>query len=1077
MTDTLHSLLSGTEVHARGLRWEIVGMLQQGEQTLVRLRGIEGAMLGRELDLLYPLEHIEPIQHELSPDRAAPLQNWLVYHQAFLLEQALGSNAMLSVQAGRLRVEPYQLVPVLRAIRMSRPRLMLADGVGLGKTIQAGLILTELIARRLAHRILVISPAGPLMEQWRMEMRERFGLRLHVIDRASLEEIRRSTELGSNPFDHVPVGIVSIDFLKQDRILDLLDRATYDVVIIDEAHHCSETGSVLEREYSQRRKLAVITARNCDSLLLLTATPHDGNDRSFASLCELLDPSLVDGKGMLRGERYRRNVVRRLKRHILVTDPKTGETKSLFPDRIVTPMPVVADPEKHTSFVEMQRKLLDLIAPELRRAFRSRKYSDVLGWIALLKRSVSSAHACGQTLDVVATRYQALLNVTAERQEERRQRITALKEYEKRLRRFGTVTADEESERTVLEAEEIAQQLASLHREKRSDSSAQSKVAHVVDHLDELVELAMQAKLGDPKIDALVETIGSIREKEPQANVLVYTEYVDSQTAIVDGLKFHGLTGIITMNGDDDEKTRSLVTDRFRSNDGLILVSTDSASEGLNMHHRCHHLVHFELPFNPNRLEQRNGRIDRYGQTKEPHVRYLYLRGTFEERILLRLIAKYEKQRARLTFVPNTLGIETDVDVSTEKLLKGLLNEDAKLFEDQVPLFDLVQGNEDEGADEATMELLQEIDRSLSGFNQVAKTLSWLGEAGLNAESSLMDEADQARQTGDNSVEVSLADFVCDAVRLDGGRVTGKTDDDVFLLHLPPQWLYGLDDIAGYESSEKIVRLTNRIDITTDDKGRSVGFIGRAHPLVRRALDRVRNLSFGGDAVRGQDQRVSVVKADVPESQILFTFLGRVSSKIGREYERVLGVRISQSGASEFLRTPDRWMNLTDISKAIRTTSIWEKQFKSWANGLEGKAREDAIAGFESIATEFMEDRKKELVQDRENLGSWIKNRADEITGSVINQIEQTDIFKSVPENGGTKNVSPSWRSLEDPVERLAAFHADRSKSPAVRSEADGVVRLYKQRMKDLTDRSKFSDPEIIPLGMLMIVPEDSHGS
>ena len=292
-------LLPGTEVQARGLRWEIVFSQQLGPETLYRLRGLENAVRGREMDLLHPFEAIQPIIRDLQPERAAPLRNWLVYHQAFLLEQALGADALLAVQPGRLRMEPYQLVPVLRALRMSRPRLLLADGVGLGKTIQAGLILTELMARRIAHRILVVSPSGPLLEQWKTEMRERFGLRLDHIDRARLEEVRRQTELGSNPFDAIPIAIASIDFLKQETVLDLLERSSYDVIVVDEAHHCMDPGAQGEREDSQRRKLAELLARQSDALLLLTATPHDGYDRSFASLCELLDPSLVDGEGNL----------------------------------------------------------------------------------------------------------------------------------------------------------------------------------------------------------------------------------------------------------------------------------------------------------------------------------------------------------------------------------------------------------------------------------------------------------------------------------------------------------------------------------------------------------------------------------------------------------------------------------------------------------------------------------------------------------------------------------------------------------------------------------------------------------
>lgn len=180
---------------------------------------------------------------EFRPERAAPLANWLVYHQAFVLDQALGPDGFAAMQAGRLKIEPYQLVPVLRAIRMSRVRLMLADGVGLGKTIQTGLVLTELIARRLAHRILVVTPSGPLLEQWMLEMSLRFGLRMEQIDAAKLNEVRRATELGANPFDSIPLGIASIDFLKQERILELLERASYDVVVIDEAHHCMDLGT------------------------------------------------------------------------------------------------------------------------------------------------------------------------------------------------------------------------------------------------------------------------------------------------------------------------------------------------------------------------------------------------------------------------------------------------------------------------------------------------------------------------------------------------------------------------------------------------------------------------------------------------------------------------------------------------------------------------------------------------------------------------------------------------------------------------------------------------------------------
>ena len=628
-------------------------------------------------------------------------------------------------------------------------------------------MLTELIARRLAHRILIVSPAGPLLEQWKLEMLERFGLRMEVIDRAKLEEVRRSTELGSNPFDSIPLGLVSVDFLKQEKTLDQLDRANYDVVVIDEAHHCAETGSQQNLEDSQRRRLAEVLARRSDSLLLLTATPHDGYDRSFASLCELLDPSLVDGRGLLRGEKYRNHVVRRLKKHI--TDPATGLCR--FKDRIVEPAPVSPDPKRHAAFISLQRSLLDLIAPELRKAFRASVMRTCSRILPCLKRSVSTVAALKSTLAVVAERFQHLLTDIAEVQESRRQRIRTLRDYQRKIDRFGVLSADEEQERSMLEAEELAQQLVSLQRETRSASGQQKKMSDVVDKLDELIDLADSALDHDPKIEYLLAIIREIRQKEP-----LRTSSSTPSMSIVSRLlpdrsrPAPDLGTILTMSGLDGEKVRAKVTDQFRNQDNLILISTDSAAEGLNLHQRCHQLIHLELPFNPNRLEQRNGRIDRYGQTQNPDVRYLYLRGTFEDRILLRLIAKYERMRARLTFVPNTLGITTATDAAQERLLKGVMDDDAKLFKDEGPQFDLV-GEEVPASDEATRELLEEIDRSLKGFEQAAKTNAWLGDAGLNAEESLIKEASEAESRGKRAESVDLSSFVSSAVLLDGGEL------------------------------------------------------------------------------------------------------------------------------------------------------------------------------------------------------------------------------------------------------------------------------------------------------------------
>jgi ERCC4-related helicase len=1056
-------ILPGTEVSARGLRWELVYTQNLGPQTLHRLRGIEGQLAGREIDLLEPFEEITPIARDLRPEQPAPLPNWLAYHRAFLLEQAFGMDAISAVQPGRLRIEPYQLVPVLRAIRMTRVRMMLADGVGLGKTVQTGLLLTELIARRIAHRILIIAPSGPLLTQWETEMAQRFGLRFQTINRESLEQVRRGTELGSIPFDHIPLGLASMAFLRQERVLQDLERSSYDVIVIDEAHHCMEVGGD-DRDTTLQRKLAEVVARRSDTLILATATPHDGNDRSFASLCELLDPSLVDGAGRLRGDRYRQHVVRRLKKHVL---DERGNPR--FKERDVKPCPVYAKQADHPIFIQLHQQLLALLAPELRKAMRSRRYNDVLSFIALLKRSVSSVAACKTTLEAVRDRFRSIQSQTEETQESKRQRLRTLRDLNRKIEQFGTVSAEEEAEQQTLEVEDLAQQFIALQREVSSDRRHLSRYSQMADAIDELIQLAETAAHQDPKLSTVVAQVTAIRAAEPRANVLIYTEYVDSQAALVKALKAANVGEVLTMNGTDDDATRGKVTDRFRGHDNIVLVSTDAAAEGLNLHQRCHHLLHLELPFNPNRLEQRNGRIDRFGQEYTPTVRYLFLCGTFEQRILLRLIAKYERQRRLLTFVPNTLGVTASSDVTGERLLAGLVEEEATMFRREEPELDLTAGEENDGADTATRELLEEIDRSLKGFERAATANAWLGADGLNAEASLFAEADQARARGASLNHVDISGFVRDAVLLEGGQLR-NTSSDIVELVLPPTWVTGLKGTPGFDTETRTLRLTQNLYVTHDAQEREVGFLGRAHPVVRRALDRVRHLALGGNA-NSVDQRVSAVAADVEAPALLFTFLGRIQSRAGREFERVFAVLVPPNAAPQLLADSEQWLRFADQANAINTRDVWKNHFASWAAGTETGAATAATREFQPIANDFLHRRRAELRRERDRLNEWFESRVREIIADRGQLAVQTDFLA----RGATSApASASWARQPAPLEQLAGFASDNLQPVALRHEAQTVLALYKKRRDDIDARDALREPVITTLGMLMLLPRAS---
>lgn len=1082
---TLATLLPGTEVEARGLRWEVVRTQQLGAQTSLVLRGLEGALAGQEFEVLSPFESVRPLSRELDPTKAAPLPRWLVYHEAFLLEQAFGADSLLAVDPGRVTLEPYQLVPVMRALRQSRVRLLLADGVGLGKTVEAGLILVELIARRVAHRILIVSPPGPLLDQWRTELREKFGLRFEEVDDATIKEVRRTHELGANPFDHLPLALASIDYLKQDKVREDLERAVYDIVVVDEAHHCFDHGASGERDDTQRRRLAEVLAASSDALLLLTATPHDGDDRSFASLCELLDPSLVDGRGVLRGDRYEAHVVRRLRDHI--RDPLTGQPR--FPQREVLRRQVRFD--DRPKFAALQKRLLGFALTRIRSALARKRFDEALSFFTLLKRGASTAAATAKTLGVIQERLERFLTEAEEADSERKERIRSLRELRRTAGRVGASTADAEGVFESLLLDDVARQLAEDEKERRRATTATKREAATVAELAELRTLAEAALEDDPKLARLAAEIAAIRAAEPDANVLVFTEYVDSQTAAVRALKVAKIDGLLTLRGDDDAKARAETLKRFTTESGLILVSTDTAAEGLNLQRRCHHLIHLELPFNPNRLEQRSGRIDRYGQKLAPCVRYLYLAGTFEERLLIKLVSKWERQRSRLKYVPNTLGISLVAERTDERLLSGLMEDEASLFKAEEPVRDLSADEIETASVAGYRDLMNEMEGVLGRFDSAAKSHQWLSEKGLNADATLVAEAGAAVDRGRRALDVDLLRFVENAVVFGGGtaqRPRGKSKDGHVLAVKPPaSWGSDLAELAGEDG---FIRLTGHGTMPEIDDGIAeppedsvVQFLGRAHPLVRRALDRVRTVSYGGAAGAVEDPRVSAVAAAVPRPEMLFTFAGRVTSAKGREWERLLAVRVREGRAEAAATEPATWFALADRSKAIRTADVWKTHFPADDLGkVTAEARSQALSAFAPLAASFSADRRRALEAERRHLDAWLKARTKELTADVDpSAAERTgDLFVAdalaAPRSVPNSRSSPAWRNEEDAFARLCGFAADPAVRASLRHEAEVAVKLFKRRSADLEARLALRPAEVQLIGLLMLIPESARG-
>jgi superfamily II DNA or RNA helicase len=1057
----------GGRVSARGLPWDLIEIQQAGAQQRLRLRCAAGDMRGLEWDILYPNEPVEILSATLRPEAPGPLASWRLHHIACLLEQVPGPDDMLAAEPGRVTIEPYQLVPLMRALEMPRPRLLLADGVGLGKTIQAGLIATELIARRRAHRILVVSPAGPLLMQWDHELRQRFGLRfMPITDVATLQRERRRIELGGNPFDSIALGLISLDFAKQERVLEDLERSSWDLAIIDEAHHCIGGAAGTDRDDTLRRRLAEVVARRSDGLLLLTATPHDGYDAHFASLIELLDPSLVDGRGGLAGLAYRRHVVRRLKSH--VRDPATGEP--LFRERRVTPVRIESRSGSTAQVQAFHTALAALVAPRLRRAKRRDDYADALAFIGLLKRSVSTVGACVNTLKVVAERYRLLRANGNDAEALRKERARALRAYRRRRLRFGMLDVATENSAALLETEDMAADLCSFGaadlaaRLRQTNRRSRHDADVTADALDELIRLGAAAEQYDPKLNAMLDEVRLIRVAHPATNILIYTEYADSQVAAVQALRHAtGIAGeVLAISGADPEPERTRIAERCAEHDGAILVSTDSMAEGLNLHQRCFHLIHLDLPYNPNRLEQRNGRIDRYGQLHDPEIRYLYLAGTFEERLLLRLIAKHEKARACLAVMPDTLGVTADEAAWSKGLVAGFAEDQAALFEEDPPAIRTLDQVAEAGNAAAFRDLLHEIDRAFAGHERHSVRHGWLVEQGLNADLGQSVTAAAARQRSDASIgHIDLADFVAAAIASE----TGVAADGPDRLRLAADWTAGLDDLPGYDAHTQTLRVTRDRNRLRDAQGESLAFLGRAHPLVRRAISRVRRNDII-EPTGTHDCRVSAARADrdAPPA-VLLSFSIEIASARRVELQRIIVVLLPQSGPPVELADPELWLRLAAADRTIPTEGLWERRFASWLPKRQPHAEKVAARVMHRVAAEFAKTQGDRAEREAADLQRWLRLRADDICGAHVPRT--ADLFGFAP-------VLPDWKSLAAPLDRLAAFAADANNPPAARREANSAVTLFQRRGEERQNRVALSAPRLRPMGMLLLVPDGS---
>jgi superfamily II DNA or RNA helicase len=576
------------------------------------------------------LGEIEPAAaDQLHPDHEAVSAEWFdLRSQALELQIAHEQGQLLSISNSLVRLEPYQLACVNWVMQKLRQRALIADDVGLGKTIEAGLILKELTARNRADRVLFVVPAH-LQKKWIRDMDRFFDISLIPGDRQWVEGERRRLGEATNIWDQDQQRMIaSMAFLRQDEFQDELEDAFWDVVIVDEAHKAAKRGE----SPSKTSKMAERVAENSDSLLLLSATPHDGKGEAFRSLVEYFDPFLVAENQELSKEAVDRVMIRRGKQTIY---DENGER--IFPNRDVKTIQLERTHEER----QFYQAVTEYVQNVYNRSEQLNQPAVGFAMALMQKRLVSSIGAIKATLS------RRLANLVDEQSTE-----TSLSEE---------ATAYLEGEDLEEEDKERAEQeLAGL-----TVAESDAQLEEEIETLRDLVSLAEGIPV-DSKAQKLRRYIQQLLEEQPNEKVLLFTEYRDSLDYILDLVKDEPWADeILVIHGDVDKEDRARIEDEFNYGQSRLLFATDAASEGIDLQENCHILLNLELPWVPTTLEQRIGRLHRYGQDKEVKVWNFTFEGTREGEIFETLQNKVENIRGKLGNTADVLGMLDHIDIDS----------------------------------------------------------------------------------------------------------------------------------------------------------------------------------------------------------------------------------------------------------------------------------------------------------------------------------------------------------------------------------------------------------------------------
>lgn len=779
------------------------------------------------------LGSLEPPSREAIGSLAA--QDLLL--RAYRLGMLHGTAPLMSLQRSRVIPKNYQLVPVVMALEMQeRVRLLIADDVGLGKTIEAGLIITELMARNQASRILIVVPAA-LREQWREALDYFFHIPARIISSRHRREMERELPAGTGPWEQFPVLIASIDYLKQPYVKNQMLEQAWDMVLFDEAHlaakphetSASQSVSTARWELAQ----AIAHSPRVRHLLLLTATPHNGYTDAFASLLSLLDEGIVSGPSH-EPKIHRPSAVQHVcQRRRQDVEEWFGEdaARNPFPRRDHEEIVIPPTGFEQNAIDAVEAYGNQIIASAERGSVQARTLAN---WtvLHLHKRALSSPESLRCSL---------------------RNRKKSLQQRLKEQLGSELSISEDEARANVLDAdtgERLDDEEAARRTERASfgDPEATRKELKLLETAIQSADKVTPSR--DSKLRELLRSVLLNRLAE-DPKVIIFTRYVDTLTYLAEQIeknKRYADVEVLTIDGSLNERQRRQEFQKFESATKAILIATDAISEGINLQHAASQVIHYELPWNPNRLEQRNGRVDRFGQRKPVvYIRTLVMDETLDASIMHVLVCKAAEIRQQYGFSPPYFGEETSI-------LELLEQHNVAIGPKQLGLFDAPQPKAAAPSnDPFSTERLDQI-----------KHESFYGQTHI-ALPDVEKRLEETARTVGSPEEVES--FVLSALRHFGCQVE-KNDDGSYYIGITQP------DLRIASIGSEVKRATFDPVWGLDDPGVTVFDLG--HPLVRRLTEVVKQSAFKLSDRYGRTSYLITEAAS--EVTVVFHLLARYAS-------------------------------------------------------------------------------------------------------------------------------------------------------------------------------------------------------